>query len=290
MLNIAGGEPLQPIWSGTLTKMRVAPGEGDAPARYALADGCHDPAARAADLPLNELLGRRLELRFTGEIRCVACGRRTRKAFGPGFCFPCFRSRPEADTCIVKPELCHHGDPAHPCRDEAFARAHCFRPHVLYAALTSAPKVGITRKVNIPTRWLDQGAVAAMPLAELPDRRAVGVLEKSLAADHSDRTHWMTMLKEEAPEHDLAAFAQRLLDDLAARGVTPLPEAERSLHRFRYPVRRYPEKVRSFNLDRDPVAGGVLEGIKGQYLMFDAGVINVRRFTGYRVELHGEAP
>jgi len=278
------------LWTGTLTKMAVAPGDGDAPAVYTLTDGCHDPAARGPDLPLNGLLGRALTLRFTGEITCVACGRKTRKTFGPGYCYPCSRARAEADICIVKPELCHHGDPEHPCRDEAFAGRHCFQPHVLYAALTSAPKVGITRRINIPTRWLDQGAVAAMPLAELPDRRAVGLLEKALAATHADKTHWMTMLKQEAPDHDLPAFAARLLEELATRRVTPLPADRRAVQRFRYPVLRYPVKVRSFNLDRDPVAGGVLEGIKGQYLLFDTGVINIRKYTGYRVTLTGEAP
>ncbi len=276
------------LWTGTLTKMAVTPGPPGQAAAYSLTDGFHDPAGRSSDLPLNPLLGRPVELRFTGTITCVACGRETRKTHGPGYCFPCSRRRAEADICIVKPELCHHGDPDAPCRDEEFARRHCFQPHVLYVSLTSAPKVGITRKVNIPTRWLDQGAVAAVPLAELPSRRDVGLLEKELSARHADRTHWMTMLREEAPEHDLEEFAARVAAELEERGVTLLPPEQRVVHRFRYPVLRFPEKVRSFNLDRSPVVAGILEGIKGQYLLLDGGVINVRKFTGYHVELRGE--
>jgi len=274
------------LWQGSLTKMGVA---HEDPVAYVLRDGWYDPDARAADLPLNDLLGYPLELRFAGEINCVACGRATKKTFSQGFCFPCSRSRAAADICMVKPELCHYFDEANPCREEDFAREKCFRPHVLYVSLTSGLKVGITRKANVPARWIDQGAVAAIPLAELPSRREVGLVEHELAEIFADRTHWMRMLKEETPEGDLDEMAERVLDELEEMGVAELPEAERVRRDFRYPVLVYPAKVKSFNLDKAPAAGGVLQGIKGQYLIFDAGVINVRKFTGYRVALHGDA-
>jgi hypothetical protein len=278
---------VETIWSGTLRKMRV---EATTPVSYRLADGGHDPARRAPDLPLNERLGRSLELRFGGEIRCVYCGRQTKKSFGQGFCFPCFRARAEADVCIVKPELCHYFEADNPCRDEAFAQSQCFQPHVLYVSLTSGRKVGITRRVNIPARWIDQGAVRAIPLAELPSRREVGLVEHRLAESYRDRTHWMTMLKQEDPPGDLAARAEEIVGVLRGWGVEGiLPPERREEHRFRFPVLEYPQKVKSFNLDRDPVAGGTLIGIKGQYLILDTGVINLRKFTGYVVEVAGAA-
>ncbi len=273
------------LWTATLRKMRV---EAADPVSYYLADGWHDESARVADLPLAPLLGRRMELRFTGEINCVACGRPTKKTFNQGYCFPCSRSLAAADICMVKPELCHHGDPEHPCREEDFAQAQCFQPHILYVSLTSGCKVGITRRVNVPSRWIDQGATAAIPLAELPSRREVGLIEHDLAQHYADRTHWMRMLKEEKAEADLEAFAAEILEALAARGVEPLPTAERAMREFRYPVLRRPLKVKSLNLDRTPVVGGVLDGIKGQYLIFDTGVINVRKFAGYRVSVHAD--
>ncbi len=275
------------IWEGTLRKMRVTPGTGGGPAHYALADGHWHPDERLADHALDGYLGRELHLEHTGAIHCVYCGRQTKKSFGQGFCFPCFRARAEADTCIVKPELCHYHDPDHPCRDDAFAHAHCFQPHVLYASLTSAPKVGITRRENIPTRWLDQGATLAIPLAELPDRRTVGLLEARLREEVglADRTHWTRLLRSEAGEGDLVALAGQISAQLEAWDVPLLPPAARVEHAFAYPVLAYPEKVKSFDLDREPRAGGVLQGIKGQYLIFDDGVINLRKYTGYRVRV-----
>jgi hypothetical protein len=261
------------------------------PVAYFLRDGFHDASARGPELPLNARIGGPLTLRFTGAISCIGCGRELKKTFNQGFCFPCSQTRADADICMVKPELCHHGEPGHPCRDEDFAQAQCFRPHVLYVSLTSGMKVGITRRPNVPSRWHDQGAVRAIPLAELPSRREVGLVEHELSQRHADKTHWMRMLKEADPEGDLAALADAVVAELEARGVAGiLPASERTERRFVYPVQEYPSKVQSFNLDKDPVAGGVLQGIKGQYLIFDAGVINVRKYTGYRVEVLGAAP
>jgi hypothetical protein len=272
------------LWTGTLVKMRVEAAE---PVRYFLTDGAFDREARSGDLLLNDHLGRACELRFEGAINCIYCGRDTKKTFGQGFCFPCSQNRAEADICIVKPELCHHGEPGNPCRDEDFAQAQCFRPHYLYVSLTSGIKVGITREQNIPSRWIDQGAVAAIPVAVLPSRRDVGLVEKRLSdGGFADKTHWTRMLKgDPAPgEHDLAAAADEVIARLGEWGVGGvLPAAERLEHRFTYPVLQWPAKVSSFNLDKDPLAGGVLQGIKGQYLIFDSGVINLRKYSGYRV-------
>ncbi|HPF34826.1 MAG TPA: DUF2797 domain-containing protein [Candidatus Krumholzibacteria bacterium] len=273
------------LWTGTLTKMRS---EHLEPVAYHVRDGWYDASARGPELPLGPLLGRRVELRFTGEIHCVYCGRAVKKIFNQGFCYPCGQARAEADICIVKPELCHHGEAGNPCRDEAFAQSQCFQPHVLYVSLTSGTKVGITRRPNVPSRWIDQGAVQAIPLAVLPSRREVGLAEAKLAETHDDKTHWMRMLKGDVPDVDLRADAAAVIADLEALGVAPLPEAERVLHEFTYPVLEYPTKVKSFNLDKAPTAGGVLHGVKGQYLIFDAGVINLRKYTGYKVEIAAE--
>ena len=50
-----------------------------------------------------------------------------------------------------------------------------------------------------------------------------------------------------------------------------------------FPVDSYPVKIKSFNFDKNPEVSGVLHGIKGQYLLLDIGVINIRKFTGYEV-------
>lgn len=277
---------METLWTGTLKKMRVEAAE---PVRYYLTDGWFDPAARAGDYLLNEHLGRPLEVRFRGRINCIACGRQIPKTFNQGLCFPCTRSRADADICIVKPELCHHGDPGHPCRDEEFAQNVCFRPHYLYCSLTSGVKVGITREVNIPSRWIDQGAVSAIPVAVLPSRLEVGMVEKRLSDEgFADKTHWTRMLKGLTGDADLSAVADRVVDCLEGWGVAGvLPADRRGRHDFLYPVLEWPTKVKSLNLDKEPAVGGVLQGIKGQYLIFEGGVINMRKYSGYRVEVAG---
>ncbi len=280
------------IWRGTLRKLRVTPGSSPGqPAAYALADGHWQPDERTPDHPLNPYLGQMLQLEFAGRIACVYCGRSTRKTFSEGFCYPCFQARAEADICIVKPELCHYHQPGDPCRDDAFARRHCFQPHVLYAALTSTPKVGLTRRENIPTRWLDQGATRAVPLAELADRRTAGLIEARLRDVHglADRTHWTRMLRQAGGEGDLEAFAAQILDLLADQGVAILPAERRQAYRFAYPVLTYPDKVKSLTLDRVPRIEGRLQGIKGQYLLLDVGVVNLRKHAGYAVMVSAAA-
>ena len=272
------------VWTGTLTKMKVI---ADEPVSYSLTDGWWVPGDRVADHRLNPYLRQTIQLRFTGEINCTACGRKIKKTFGQGFCFPCTQSRAEADICIVRPELCHHGQADNPCRDENFAQSQCFQPHILYCSLTSGVKVGITRQKNIPSRWIDQGAVAAVPLARLPDRRTVGLCEKRLSDEgFQDRTHWTKMLKGNPEGVELAPEAAKIVTILNEWGVEGiLPEPERREQRFVYPVAVWPNKVKSLNLDKDPLVGGILQGIKGQYLIFDGGVINVRKYSGYRVEI-----
>jgi hypothetical protein len=266
--------------------MRVATAD-EGPVRYFVRDGWWNPDERGEEIPLNPLIGRELRLAFLGDIHCVYCGRATKKSFGQGFCYPCFQARAEADICIVKPELCHYHVPDDPCRDESFAQSQCFQPHYLYVSLTSGVKVGITRHQNIPGRWIDQGATRAVPVAMLPSRRDVGLVEKRLSDEgFADRTHWTKLLKNETVNDDLAGGVQKVLAALAGWRVDGvLPAGERREHTFSYPVLEYPTKVKSLNLDRTPEIGGTLLGIKGQYLIFDAGVINLRKYSGYRAEL-----
>ena len=275
---------MQTVWTGTLKKMRV---EATTPVEYHFTDGWWEKENRVADHRVNDHLGKELVIRFSGDINCTACGRKTKKTFSQGYCFPCSMSRAEADICIIKPEMCHHGQADNPCRDEKFAQNQCFQPHILYCSLTSGVKVGITREPNVPSRWIDQGAVAAIPVARMVDRRTVGLVEKRLSDEgFADKTHWTRMLKGNPEGFDLAAAVDRVvarLEDWGVEGI--LPQTERREHRFEYPVLVWPQKVKSFNLDKEPEAGGVLQGIKAQYLIFDGGVINLRKYTGYKVEI-----
>lgn len=268
--------------TGCLDKMRVTPGE---PAQYRLPLG-------QAEVALNPLLGRRIRLRYTGTIRCTHCQRKTNKSFNQGYCFPCFRSLAQCDSCIVSPEKCHFH--LGTCREPDWAETHCRTDHIVYLANSSGLKVGITRASQMPTRWLDQGAVQALPLARVADRHLSGLLEVLCKDFVADKTDWRALLRGDAMPIDLPAERERLLaaarDGIVAlqqqyglSAVQLLPEAGEQ--RFTYPVQCYPDKVSTFNFDKEPVVEGELCGIKGQYLLFAGGALNIRKFTAYETEL-----
>ena len=164
------------VWEGVLQKMRTAAGDT---VQYFITDAT--PGAEAPEFAINPLIGREVELRFLRQFICTACGRSVERTFDNGYCPDCMKTRADADICMMKPHLCHHGQADYPCRDEVFAQERCFQDHFLYASLTSDVKVGITRHTNLPSRWMDQGAVAATTLARLPSRRAVGLVEVVMA-------------------------------------------------------------------------------------------------------------
>lgn len=241
-------------------------------------------------LHLNPLLGKELQLRYEGEIHCTACGRATKKSFQSGYCYPCSQRLAECDICIVRPEKCHYA--AGTCRQPEWGEAHCMQQHYVYLANSSGLKVGITRGTQVPIRWIDQGASQAMPILRVSTRLISGLVETAIAEHVNDKTDWRRMLKGQPDAIDLPAERDRLLGLVAetlaelraAHGeeaVVELPEAE--VTDIQFPVLEYPAKVKSLNLDKTPEVGGVLQGIKGQYLIFDSGVINMRKYAGYRL-------
>lgn len=238
---------------------------------------------------LNSYLGRVLSLRFTGEIICRGCARAIRKSYQEGYCFPCTQRLARCDFCILKPSLCHYHRGT--CREPTWGETHCMIPHYVYLANTSGAKVGITRKEHAMTRWIDQGAIAALPMVEVTTRRVSGLIEHVLANAISDRTHWQRMLKGEVPTIDLVAIRDRLRDKIL-ESIQTLSEEERrvqwsdhSVYEFHYPILEHPKQVKSLSFDKTPLIEGTLLGIKGQYLIFDTGVLNIRKHSGYIVTL-----
>lgn len=229
---------------------------------------------------LMPFLGQIIRLTFTGEIRCISCHRPTKKSWQQGHCFPCTQKLAACDLCIVKPELCHYAKGT--CREPEWGEAHCLKPHVVYLANSSGLKVGITREAQIPTRWMDQGATQALPILRVSERLKSGLVEVIIGELVDDKTNWQRMLKGEAEAIDLEEVRDRLLgqvkDRLEAFGPEYLKE---SPVRFHYPVEKYPEKVKSYNPEKTPVIEDRLQGIKGQYLIFENGVLNLRSQAGH---------
>lgn len=240
-----------------------------------------------ATYDINSLPGRSVSVEWMEQINCIHCGRKINKSFAQGYCYPCFISLPQTDSCTLQPETCraHEGI----SRDMEWSRHNCLTPHIVYLAMSPLLKVGVTRESQVPVRWIDQGADAAIPLARTPDRFTAGIMEVFLKDYLSDKTNWRLMLTGQPPETGrlinewenarkiaTARFAEYLIDDPAVIVLE-------------YPVRDYPQKVKAVNLEKVLVVSGILQGIRGQYWIFDGGdVINIRKYGGYLVNIEVE--
>ncbi len=240
---------------------------------------------------LNGLLGQSVSLRATGRISCIHCDRVTNKSFNQGYCYPCFQKLAQCDSCIMSPEKCHYDQGT--CREPVWGDYFCMQDHIVYLANSSGLKVGITRASQLPTRWIDQGANQGLAVIRVRTRQQAGFCEAMFRQHVTDRTNWRAMLKSDADELDLADHRDLLIaeciseiDALQKRfgihaisvltGVEPV--------RIQYPVVSYPEKINSIDLEKN-TATGTLLGIKGQYMILDNGVVNIRKYTGYELEL-----
>ena len=232
---------------------------------------------------VNALLSHKIQIDFLG-FQCLHCGKK-KKIFRQGFCFDCATQSASAGDWIMKPELskAHLGIED---RDLAYEMKVQLQPHIVYLALSSEVKVGVTRKTQVPTRWIDQGAIQAVPIVEVPNRYLAGITEVALKNHFADKTNWQKMLKNEVPPTDL------LEERLKTEALLPNEvrnyffNQEAQLYQMNYPVLNYPKKVTSLSLDKTPNFQGKLSGIKGQYLLFQDGtVFNVRTFEGYVVRI-----
>ena len=259
-----------------LIKMRT---EYTSPVSYFLSRGNEE-------IFMNSLINREINIEFTGIINCIACGRKTKKAFGQGFCYPCFMNSPLNSECILKPELCQAHEKGG--RDPEWEETNHNKPHYVYLALTSGVKVGVTREDQIPTRWIDQGAWKALKFAFTPYRKIAGLIEVNLKKHMADKTNWQKMLKNEMDySMDILIEKEKAAKLLDNEFIEYLLPGENEVYTFEYPVLNYPEKVYSINLDKDPLIQGRLSGIRGQYLIFeDSRVVNIRKFSGYEIILN----
>lgn len=275
---------MKELAAGTLSKMQVT---ADSPVSYRLALG--DQL-----IDFNALLGRRLRLEFSGAIRCTHCSRPTKKSFNQGYCYPCFQKLAQCDRCIMSPELCHFH--LGTCREPEWGEEHCMRPHIVYLANSSGLKVGITRATQVPTRWIDQGAINAIPLIAVSSRYMSGLIEDVLRQWLGDRTNWRKMLKHDVEAIDLeeerVALKQKALGSIAdlqqAHPNESFEWLEDPSQHFEYPHLNWPEKIKTYNLDKTPEITDTLMAIKGQYLIFENACLNIRKYTAYEVTLHLE--
>jgi hypothetical protein len=233
-------------------------------------------------LEINQLLDQTVKINFLG-TQCLSC-HDSKPIFRQGFCKNCFFENPSAGDWIMRPELskAHLGEED---RDLEYEKKVQLQPHSVYLALSSHLKVGVTRKTQIPTRWIDQGAHQAVGILEVPNRYLAGVAEVSLKEHFSDKTNWRKMLQNDYEEILWTTAINQAIDALP-KDLKPHIIRDQLVTELQFPVLQYPEKVKSLNLEKENSYTGVLKGIKGQYLIFeDQTVYNIRSNEGTVVEM-----
>lgn len=259
-------------YEGVLTKMQT---ENGSPIQYYL-------VFENDFLNMNQLLDKKVAINFL-HYQCLNCGLQ-KKIYRQGFCYDCFYEIPQAADWIINPEMskAHLGIED---RDLAYEEKVQLQPHVVYLANSSSVKVGVTRKSQIPTRWIDQGAHEAIEIVEVPNRYLAGITEVALKNHVSDKTNWRTMLKNDIQDENLVEWRNKLKQFIPAEAAEYYLE-NNSETNLEFPVLKYPEKPKSLNLDKTPFYEGILKGIKGQYLIFeDDAVFNIRGNEGYVVSI-----
>ncbi|TGK97289.1 DUF2797 domain-containing protein [Leptospira levettii] len=245
-----------------------------------------------SDVPIESFLGKKISLITNDEIRCMNCGKKTKKSFNQGYCFVCFSKLAENDLCIMRPETCHHHKGT--CRDSEWGNTHCFKKHIVYFANSSGMKVGITKENPVSNRWVDQGAKFGISILEVSSRRDAGILEHFLSQFLPDKTSWQKMVAGEPGIIDLKKEAVKFLNHLekneffspieTKQKLTWKPILTEEMMEIEYPILTYPSKIKSLKLTKETPVVGTLVGIKGQYLLFDTGVINIRSLGGLWIE------
>lgn len=233
-------------------------------------------------LDVNQQLGKKIKI-YHNHNECLGCGL-DKEIFRMGYCKNCFFTLPEANDSIIRPELstAHLGVEQ---RDLEWEKKFELQPHIVYLAVSSNLKVGVTRVAQIPTRWIDQGASSAIIMAKTENRYEAGMIEVEMKNHMADKTNWQKMLRNEVPEVDLVKeklFYKQLLPENEAKYYLP----DDTIYGFNYPVSTYPQKVKSLNLKKQKEFEGVLSGIKGQYWIFEDGTVwNVRGHEGFYVKI-----
>jgi hypothetical protein len=255
------------FYQGVLTKMQTEFAE---PIQYYL-------ILENDFLNMNQLLGKTITMEFV-KHQCLKCGL-DKPIYRQGFCKDDFFDIPQAGDWIMRPELstAHLGKED---RDLEYEKKVQLQPHIVYLANSSNVKVGVTRKTQVPTRWIDQGAHEAIEIVEVPNRYLAGITEVALKDFVADKTNWRKMLKNEIDDENLVEWRERLKRYIPeeAQDYYIASNTETNLQ---FPVQKYPEKPKSLNIEKEQSYTGKLAGVKGQYLIFeDDTVFNVRANEG----------
>jgi hypothetical protein len=235
------------------------------------------------EILLNNSIGKQIKIKYLEKINCINCGASTNKSFHQGYCYSCFTSIPQTDAGIIHPEK----DQSHLgiSRDMEWAKENTLIDHFVYLAITGNIKVGVTRYNQVPTRWIDQGAISAIKIARTPNRYLAGLIEVELKSKVSDKTNWRNMLKSSSHQLDLKSEKKNIIPFIS-KELAKYITVDDFITEIIYPFKDSLSDYNQVNLDNSKEFFGKLIGIKGQYLILsNGGVLNVRKHNGYLVEI-----
>ncbi len=260
------------IYRGNILKMRADLSDT---VKYFLQTG-------DVEIEMNRLIGKNIRIDYLNRINCISCAAQTKTSFHQGYCYSCFTTLPQCDAGVLFPEkdMSHLGI----SRDMEWAKENSLIDHFVYLAYTGDIKVGVTRHTQIPTRWIDQGAIAAIKFAKTPYRHLAGVIETELKKYVTDKTNWSKMLKANDIQCNLIEEKVRL-SALLPPELKKYLSHDNSVTRIIFPHENIQQDYKTVNLDKSNNITGILKGIKGQYLIFEDGrVLNIRKHNGYFIE------
>ena len=258
-----------------VTKMSV---ENSSPIKYYLKDYQND-----SNFELNKLIGSQISIEYLKSI-CIKCKKVIKNIYRQGHCYKCYWDSPISNQSIFKPELskAHLGIEV---KDLEWEKKFELQPHIAYIAYSDKVKIGITRKSNIPNRWIDQGAKRSIIIAEAPNRYTSGLIEVNLKDKFPDKTNWRKMLVQKDINIDLISYKRRTIE-LLSKELKKYYVEENISFEFNYPITQNIDKVKSVKINEDHILKGKLIGIKGQYLIFEDGnVINIRNQAGKLISI-----
>lgn len=236
-------------------------------------------------LELSGLQNKRIRLVSNGMIRCLHCATSIKKSYNQGYCYNCFLKLARNDLCILKPEMCHFHKGT--CREPDWGKQNCFQKHTVYLANSSGLKVGITKEKPITNRWVDQGAVEGLAIIETNSRLDAGLIECEFKKYISDKTSWQKMISSKPDSIDLEKSKNELFKKI---DKNKLPKEIKILTNSKkielsYPISQYPSKKKSLKLQKDEAIEDIFLGVKGQYLLFQNGGLNIRSHAGYYCQI-----
>ena len=237
-------------------------------------------------IDMNSLIGKEVSISFLNKINCVICGVKIRSTYaGRAMCKHCYETAPQAEECLFYPEKCkaHLGE----ARDMEWSNKQCLIPHIVYLSISSGLKVGVTRHHQVPVRWIDQGAVKAIKLAETPNRHIAGVIEVFLKRYVADKTNWKKMLKSQSSDFNINLVTEKeRVAELLPEALKRYTTEDNNILEINYPLSLTPENPKIFNFEKEVEIRSIVAGIKGQYLLFENGnVINLNKYSGFLIEM-----